>query len=226
LFFFFLLLVLALKLLVLPLFVLFHLSGAFTGTKIIFVFLLVPEVVIVDDLRRGSLLDCLWHLEAFGDICLRGLSGCLSLGIILFSIITVQDTGIDIGGRGDLGIVQEEEDGTENGLNTLKRGPTLIGLLSGLLVLTGSMQDGDANLAIRIDVRVENWSLKLESRRIVWVVVGEGHLGLGEWLAKVMGWGVQRTRLEVGTIEGAVRIDDHEADAPFEESLLVELRTC
>lgn len=45
-------------------------------------------------------------------------------------------------------------------------------------------------------------------------------------LAKVTRRGVERTRLEVGTIEGAVRIDDHEADAPFEESLLVELGTC
>jgi hypothetical protein len=39
----------------------------------------------------------------------------------------------------------------------------------------------------------------------------------------VTGKSVEGTHLEIGTIEGAVRIDDHEADAPFEEGLLVEL---
>jgi hypothetical protein len=31
------------------------------------------------------------------------------------------------------------------------------------------------------------------------------------------------THLEIGTIEGTIRINDHESDAPFEDSSLVEL---
>lgn len=38
------------------------------------------------------------------------------------------------------------------------------------------------------------------------------------------GWVVGRTHLEIGTIEGAVRINDHEADAPFEDGFVIELR--
>jgi hypothetical protein len=38
-----------------------------------------------------------------------------------------------------------------------------------------------------------------------------------------MGWSTSETCLEIGTIEGALRVDDHEADGPFEESLLVNL---
>jgi hypothetical protein len=31
------------------------------------------------------------------------------------------------------------------------------------------------------------------------------------------------TRFEIGTIEGTIRIDDHESDAPLEDSSLIEL---
>jgi hypothetical protein len=98
----------------------------------------------------------------------------------LFSIITVHDSGIDVGGRGDLGIIQEQKDGAEDRLDALEWGPTLFSPLSGLLILTRSVQDRYADLAIRIDVGMENWAIEFESGWTIWVVVGEGHFGLGD----------------------------------------------
>jgi hypothetical protein len=66
----------------------------------------------------------------------------------------------------------------------LERRPSLISLLSGLLVLTGSVQDGDADLAVRIDIGVEDRSVEFEGGRVVWVLVGECHGGLNGGLVK------------------------------------------
>lgn len=62
------------------------------------------------------------------------------------------------------------------------------------------MQDRDAELAVRVDVGVRDGDQETELGRLVRVFVREHHLGP-----------------EVAPVEGAVGVDDHEAEPPLED---------
>lgn len=115
-------------------------------------------------------------------------------------MVAVQDAGVDVGGRVDLGVIEEEEDGAEDALGTLEGGPALAGLLARHAVFAGGVEDRDAEAAIGVDVRVGDWDEEAELGWGVGVVVGKDHLGA-----------------EVAAVEGAVRVDDHEGEPPLEE---------
>ncbi len=69
------------------------------------------------------------------------------------------------------------------------------------------MEDGNAELAVLVDVWMEEGAVELEGGRGVGVVWGEVHLGF-----------------EVAAVIEGIGVDDDEGDVPVENVVLVELR--
>lgn len=94
------------------------------------------------------------------------------------------------------------------------------------------MKNGNAQLAIRIYVRVEHGAYELELRRTVRVVTWESHLGLDETRCELLFQGVCATRtggcayLEVAAVEVTVRIDNDKSHSPCKERVILKLSLC
>jgi hypothetical protein len=135
----------------------------------------------------------------------------------LCTVIAEHDTSINVRRGIDLGVVQKEENGAENGFNGVEWTPTLASRLSRLLVLAGSVKDGDAELAVGVDIWVVDWAEELEGWRKERVFVGKGHFSLPKTLVVVarMEWR-QIRYLEVTTVESAILVNDHQGNVPLE----------
>ena len=72
--------------------------------------------------------------------------------------------------------------------------------------MAGSMQDGNAEFAVGVDIGMEEGPVELEGRRGVGVVLGEVHLGF-----------------EISAVIEGVRVDDDESNVPVEDVIVVEL---
>lgn len=72
------------------------------------------------------------------------------------------DACFDIGRRGAFGVIEERQDGDEDGFGSLRGGPALGGGFSGHLVFAGGMKDGDADFALCVDVGVVDRLLEFE----------------------------------------------------------------
>lgn len=82
--------------------------------------------------------------------------------------------GLDVRGALFIGAVEQADDAEEDRLGRLDGAPALGGGLVAVLVLFGRVQDGDAELAVLVDVGVErDGVLKGELGRHVRVVFGE-----------------------------------------------------
>ena len=68
------------------------------------------------------------------------------------------------------------------------------------------MQDGNAEFAVGVDVRMEERPVELEGRRGVGVVLGEVHLGF-----------------EVSAVVQGIGVDDDESNVPVEDIIVVKL---
>ncbi|KAI6757694.1 hypothetical protein HG531_003519 [Fusarium graminearum] len=118
-----------------------------------------------------------------------------------------EDACVDVRRGVDLGIIEEEQDGSEHRLDTVEHIPTLASQLARVLIFTRFVEDRDAESAVGVNVGVADaLCQEFERRRLVWVIVRELHLGL-----------------EIGTVPGAVGVDDPEADFPAKEVRLVGL---
>lgn len=81
---------------------------------------------------------------------------------------------LDVRGALFVGAIEQTDDAEEDRLGGLDGAPALGGGLVAVLVLFGRVQDGDAELAVLVDVGVErDGSLEGELRRHVRVVFGE-----------------------------------------------------
>lgn len=86
------------------------------------------------------------------------------------------------------------------------------------------MENGDADSAVLVDVRVPYGSDELEGWRRHWVLVGEGHLGLE---LSVIDLSITKFRpyLQASPVEHTVGIDHEQSDLPLEKRRLVKLQT-
>ncbi len=71
------------------------------------------------------------------------------------------------------------------------------------------MEDGDAELAVCVDVRMVHWVVELESWWRVGVIGGEGHFGS-----------------KVATVVYRIGVDDDEGHIPVEDVFIVQLQGC
>ena len=96
-------------------------------------------------------------------------------------IVPPHDGGVDVGGTLVVGVGQHGNDGDEDLLDAQDRTPPLLGRLLGVHgVLTGWVEDGDANLAILVDVGVPHFRRELHLRGHVGKVLGKFEVGLEE----------------------------------------------
>lgn len=200
----FLILIVAAPILVVAFVVIVHvrvLLVAVAATKVkVVVAALGPKVGVLVVLGRRCGVKGLGHNKTGGYRLARALDRGAGLGVVVVAVVAVQDAGVDVGGRVDLGVIEEEEDGAEHALGALEGGPALAGLLARHAVFAGGVEDRDAEAAVGVDVGVGDRDEEAELGRGVGVVVGKDHLGA-----------------EVAAVEGAVRVDDHEREPPLEE---------
>lgn len=201
----------------------------------------IHEIVVVQSAlsRRGRELLAGGEVNANGDAGAGLLGDLTGSRIVIVTLVAICHGCVDVGGRIDLGVIQEQEDRSKDGLGSLEGGPALGSLLSRHLIFAGGVEDRDTESAIGVDIRMVDDRL-CESKRggSVGVVGGERHLGLVECRGQRLAYikmtcqqGQLRRRgeygdnyLQVGSREDAVRIDNHQANVPFLDVSLIDLK--
>lgn len=144
-----------------------------------------PEirVVLFDRLdgRRGLVGG---HDEPLGDIPLRLFDVVAHDGLVALGLLAQHDAGVDVGGRRDLGIIEEGQDGDEDGLDALRGRPALRGELAGHLVFAGGVQDRDAEFAVLVDVGVVEGAQEAELYRGIGVLASAVPRVLEPWFGE------------------------------------------
>eukprot|EP00355_Strombidium_rassoulzadegani_P010007 CAMPEP_0168615806 /NCGR_PEP_ID=MMETSP0449_2-20121227/4695_1 /TAXON_ID=1082188 /ORGANISM="Strombidium rassoulzadegani, Strain ras09" /LENGTH=141 /DNA_ID=CAMNT_0008656559 /DNA_START=717 /DNA_END=1142 /DNA_ORIENTATION=+ len=109
-----------------------------------------------------------------------GCEASHSLVVCRFIVSELQG-GLEVGGRINVGVIEHGDDAHEDGLDSDNGPPSLVGpLLRVELVDAGWVKNGDADLAILVDVRVPHLRLERHHGRVVGEVVGELQLRLEE----------------------------------------------
>lgn len=202
------------------------------------------ERVAVDIALHPEIVIVLLHVARWGFIhrhCESGrgqLTGSVYIGlhdrVILDWVSAQHDGGVDVGRGGDLGVVEEGEDGDEHGFDTLGRGPAFCGQFTGHFVLAWGMQDGDAEPPVWVYV----WVVKgyqepkfCREKHAGWVSATVTQLQIG---MSVMGGGGGGTwrgvgvvpreghgSLQVAAVVVRILIQHEEGDIPFENVIFV-----
>lgn len=101
--------------------------------------------------------------------------GILVVASVWVAPSTVHHAGIDIGRTKRVGFVEQWDNREEDGADVLCWIPSLARQLAALRIIDGRVQDGDAQVAVLVDVRVPNFCDETDRRRRVRIVCGELH---------------------------------------------------
>ena len=102
------------------------------------------------------------------------------LPLELWEVLPPLLCGVDVGGRLVVGVRQHGDDGDEDGLHRVDGQPALVGLLVAPPVVARLVKDGDANVAVLLDVGVPDVGDHLQLGRPQRVLLREGQVALEE----------------------------------------------
>jgi hypothetical protein len=186
-----------------------HILITVATAKVLFLICHVPKVGIV----VNWLLWCNGEFGGSGHagtcwyVLLRLINDFLCPPVVFVLVVAVEYARVDVRRGVNLGIIEQEQDGSENGFDAVKNIPTLARQLARLLVFSWLVKNGNAEIAVWVNVGVADiLSQEFESRRLVWVIVRELHLGL-----------------EVGAMPDAVGVDNPETEFPAKDVRIVGL---
>jgi hypothetical protein len=108
---------------------------------------------------RGSVCG---HFKSLGNVQLGGLHVGFHLLAVDLWFIAQEDGHVDVGWGTCFGIVQQGDDGYQDRLDPLGRRPALGGEFAGHFIVAGGVEDGNAQFAVGIDIRMVERLQELE----------------------------------------------------------------